>query len=166
MEAKIAAFFESVSNFFNGTDQLPWCDHDIVSTLEHEVAEAEKGSSDEVKGQCMMRFSWALVHSRHPEDVKRGIAMLEVSLANKSSPLITREKLYLLAVGQYRSGEFSRSRELVEQCLTIEPEWRQAQALKKAIEEQITKDGVIGIGLATTAVGLIASGLVAVLSRR
>lgn len=44
---------------------------------EREVADAEKGSSDELKSECIMRLSWALVHSRRPEDIQRGIAMLE-----------------------------------------------------------------------------------------
>ncbi|KAL2507351.1 Uncharacterized protein Fot_30998 [Forsythia ovata] len=44
---------------------------------EREVAEAEKGSSDELKSECIMRLSWALVHSKLPKDVHRGIAMLE-----------------------------------------------------------------------------------------
>lgn len=40
---------------------------------EKEVAE----SSEEQKAESIMRFSWALVHSRQPDDVQRGIAMLE-----------------------------------------------------------------------------------------
>ncbi|KAJ8751180.1 hypothetical protein K2173_016361 [Erythroxylum novogranatense] len=166
MEAKIAAFFGSITNFFTGADQIPWCDRDIVAGCEREVIEAENGSSEELKNECIMRLSWSLVHSRQPEDVQRGIAMLESSLGNVTSPLKLREKLYLLAVGYYRSGDYSRSREVVEECLKIEPEWRQAQSLKKAIEDQIKKDGVIGIGIAATAVGLVAGGIAAALARR
>lgn len=44
---------------------------------EHEVADAEKGASEAIKSECIMRLSWALVHSKRPEDVQRGIAMLE-----------------------------------------------------------------------------------------
>ena len=44
---------------------------------EREVAEAQNGSSDELVKECIMRLSWALVHSRHEEDVQRGIAMLQ-----------------------------------------------------------------------------------------
>jgi hypothetical protein len=44
---------------------------------EREVAEAQKGSSNELLNECIMRLSWALVHSRRPEDVQRGTAMLE-----------------------------------------------------------------------------------------
>ena len=44
---------------------------------EKEVAEANKGDSDELKSESIMRLSWALVHSKQPEDVQRGIAMLE-----------------------------------------------------------------------------------------
>ncbi|KAL2510888.1 Mitochondrial fission 1 protein A [Abeliophyllum distichum] len=162
MEAKIGKFFESVGDFFTGGDQIPWCEPDIVSGCEREVADAEKGSSDELKSECIMRLSWALVHSKRAEDVQRGIAMLEASLAGSgSSPLQVREKLYLLAVGYYRSGDYSRSRQLVDRCLEIAPDWRQALSLKKAIEDKIKKDGAIGIGIAATAVGVLAGGIAA-----
>lgn len=113
-----------------------------------------------------MRLSWALVHSRQPEDVQRGIAMLEASLPGITNPLQLRERLYLLAVGYYRSGDYSKSRQLVDKCLEIAPDWRQARALKKTIEDKITRDGVIGMGIAATAVGLIAGGIAAALTRK
>ncbi|CAN4104735.1 unnamed protein product [Withania somnifera] len=166
MDAKIGKFFESIGDFFTGGDQIPWCDSDIVSGCEREVAEAEKGSSDELRSECIMRLSWALVHSRKPEDMQRGIAMLEASLSGSNSPLQMREKLYLLAVGYYRSGDFPRSRQLVDRCLEIAPDWRQALTLKKTIEEKITKDGVIGIGIAATAVGVLVGGIAAALARK
>ncbi|XP_006351269.1 mitochondrial fission 1 protein A-like isoform X2 [Solanum tuberosum] len=166
MEVKINRFSGPIVTFINGGDQLPWTSPDIVVGCEREVADANKGASDEGKNESIMRLSWALVHSKQPEDVQRGIAMLEASLANTSSPLQQREKLYLLAVGYYRSGEYSRSRELTVQCLEIAPDWRQALSLKKAIKDRITKDGVIGIGITVTTVGLIAGGIIASLVRR
>ncbi|XP_019264372.1 PREDICTED: mitochondrial fission 1 protein A-like [Nicotiana attenuata] len=106
---------------------------------EREAADATNGATDEGKNESIMRLSWALVHSKQPEDVQRAIAMLEVSLASSNSPLQKREKLYLLAVGYYRSGEYSRSKELTCHCLEIAPDWRQSLSLKKAIEDRITK---------------------------
>lgn len=47
---------------------------------EREVLEAEKQSSQEYMQDCLLRLSWALVHSKHPQDVHRGIAMLECLL--------------------------------------------------------------------------------------
>ncbi|KAF5737652.1 Tetratricopeptide repeat (TPR)-like superfamily protein [Tripterygium wilfordii] len=166
MEAKISGFFDSVAAFFGGGDQIPWCDRDVIHGCEREVADAADADSEDLKRESIMRLSWALVHSRQPEDVQRGIAMLEASLANNSTPLQHREKLYLLAVGYFRSGQYSRSRQLVEQCLEIAPDWRQALSLKKAIEDKIAKDGVIGIGITATAVGLIAGGVAAALARK
>lgn len=166
MEAKLGNFFDSVGAFFGGGDHIPWSDRDTISTCEREVADAIKGVSDEVKSESIMRLSWALIHSRQPEDVQRGIAMLEASLANGSSPLQQREKLYLLAVGYYRSGEYRRSRQLAEKCLEIAPDWRQALTLKKTVEDRIAKDGVIGIGITATAVGLIVGGIAAALARK
>ncbi|KAK9154699.1 hypothetical protein Sjap_002179 [Stephania japonica] len=166
MGDKIAKFFDSVGAFFTGGDQLPWCDRDIILGCEREIAEAGDDVTDEVKQESIMRLSWALVHSRQPDDVQRGIAMLDASLASAASPLQKREKLYLLAVGFYRSGDYSRSRQLLERCLEIAPDWRQALTLKKTVEDRIAKDGVIGIGIAATAVGLVAGGLAAALARK
>lgn len=166
MEAKVGRLLDKVGTFFKGNDKLPWCESDIVVGCERDVAEAQKGSSDEIRRECIMRLSWALVHSSRPEDVQRGIAMLESSLAGNNSPLQMREKMYLLAVGYYRSGDYSRSRQLVGRCLEIAPDWGQALNLKSAIEERITKDGVIGVGIAVTAVGLVAGGIAAALSRK
>ncbi|CAB4278283.1 unnamed protein product [Prunus armeniaca] len=171
MAANVGKFFESVGNFFSGGDQIPWCDRDVIAGCEREVSDAQKGSSDEFFKECIMRLSWALVHSRQPEDVQRGIAMLEASVADansnaNASPLQLREKLYLLAVGYHRSGDHSRSRELVEQCLMIAPDWRQALTLKKMNEDKIKRDGAIGIGIAATAVGLIAGGIAAAVARK
>ncbi|ERN01733.1 mitochondrial fission 1 protein A [Amborella trichopoda] len=162
MDAKIGKFFESVGSFFSSGDELPVTDRDIIAGCEREVV--EEGAS--VKSESIMRLSWALVHSKHPEDVQRGIAMLEAALDNATSPLEKREKLYLLAVGHYRSGDYSRSRQLLERSLEIAPDFRQALALKKIVEDQIAKDGVIGIGIAATAVGVVVGGLAAALARK
>ncbi|XP_028058351.1 mitochondrial fission 1 protein A-like [Camellia sinensis] len=98
--------------------------------------------------------------------MQHGIAMLEASLANSGSPLQKREKLYLLVVGYYRSGEYRRSRQLAEQCLEIAPDWMQALTLKKTLDDQITKDGLIGIGITATVVGLVAGGIAASLAQK
>ncbi|EEC72165.1 hypothetical protein OsI_05208 [Oryza sativa Indica Group] len=106
-----------------------------------------------------MRLSWALVHSRNTDDVNRGIAMLQASLGGSKSPLEAREKLYLLAVGHYRNGDYPRSRQLLEHCLEIQPGWGQALSLKKTVEDKIAK------GIATTAVGLLV-GIAAAVARK
>ncbi|KAG0481244.1 hypothetical protein HPP92_011759 [Vanilla planifolia] len=163
MDAKIAGFFDSIGSFFGGGDNIPWCDRDIIAGCEREVADAR---DDTIRNECVMRLSWALVHSRQSEDVNRGIAMLEASLNSSISPLQTREKLYLLAVGHYRNGDYAKSRQLLERCLEIAPDWRQALTLKKVVEDKIAKDGVIGIGIAATAVGLLVGGIAAAVARK
>ncbi|KAJ6852440.1 mitochondrial fission 1 protein A-like [Iris pallida] len=163
MDAKMKEFFDSVGSFFSGGDNIPWCDRDIIAGCEKEVAEI---GNEETKNASLMRLSWALVHSRQPEDVNRGIAMLEATLNSSNSPLQTREKLYLLAVGHYRNGDYPRSRQLLERCLEIAPDWRQALSLKKVVEDKVTKDGVIGIGIAATAVGLLVGGIAALVARK
>ncbi|KAL5059226.1 hypothetical protein RYX36_030830 [Vicia faba] len=100
---------------------------ELITGCEREVAVASDGDSDERKNESIMRLSWALVHSREKEDIQRGVAMLES---------------------------------------TIAPDWRQALSLKKAVEDRIAKDGVIGIGITATVVGLLVGGVATALARR
>jgi len=44
---------------------------------------------------------------------------MAASLPSTKDPLLQREKLYLLAVGYFRNGDYSRSRDLVDRCLTV-----------------------------------------------
>ncbi|KAJ6316792.1 hypothetical protein OIU78_019968 [Salix suchowensis] len=85
MDVKIREVFESVGSFFTGDDHIPWCDRDIINGCEREVAEAAEGDSKELKTDSIMRLSWALVHSKQPEDVQRGIAMLEGNISESCS---------------------------------------------------------------------------------
>ncbi|KAF8721005.1 hypothetical protein HU200_023416 [Digitaria exilis] len=164
MDGHVGKFMESVGSIFSGGDVLPWCDRDIIAGFESEIAEA---TNEEQKSDSLMRLSWALVHSRQPEDVNRGIGMLQASLDRSSSPLQMREKLYLLAVGHYRTGDYTRSRQLLERCLEIQPDWRQALTLQRLVEEKTRRDGMIGMAIITGAfglVGLVAGGIIAAAS--
>lgn len=49
----------------------------VLQGLERELAEGGSGVSEDAKKESIMRLSWGLVHSRRPEDVQRGVAMLE-----------------------------------------------------------------------------------------
>lgn len=160
-------FLESIGSFFGSGDNLPWTDADIIANCEREALGDGAGlSKDTDNSDSIMRLSWALVHSRRPADVQRGIAMLEAALDTDCEPSQKREILYLLAVGHYRAEDYPRSRQFIDQALQISPDFRQALTLRKVVEEKITKDGVIGIGIAVTAVGLVAGGIAAALARK
>ncbi|KAG2671068.1 hypothetical protein I3760_14G115800 [Carya illinoinensis] len=150
---------DSVPNFSSDGDDIPWCDHDFVISCERAVAEAKEGSSDDFLQKWILSLLWALVHSRRLKDVKRGIEMLEASLARTNSSLPKKGQLYLLAVGYYRSVDYMTSRYFVDECLMIAPDWRRAQALKKTVEDRI-KDLQSDTGIGTVAAGIAAAGIV------
>lgn len=61
-----------------------------LQCCERDVAEAEKGSSDEVLSERIIGLSWALIHSRRSQDVRRGIAMIEGEQTISLFPFRTR----------------------------------------------------------------------------
>eukprot|EP00252_Welwitschia_mirabilis_P007093 TRINITY_DN18166_c0_g1_i2.p1 TRINITY_DN18166_c0_g1~~TRINITY_DN18166_c0_g1_i2.p1 ORF type:complete len:169 (-),score=41.25 TRINITY_DN18166_c0_g1_i2:251-757(-) len=163
---KFSDFLDSIASFFGSGDILPWTDADIIAKLEREAAGEGAGISKESDNrESIMRLSWALVHSRTPSDVQRGIAMLEASLDTEGAALEKKEILYLLGVGYYRAEDYARSRRYIDEALEISPDFRQALTLKKLLEDKIKKDGVIGIGIAAAAVGVV-GGIVAALARK
>eukprot|EP00249_Psilotum_nudum_P007948 c20933_g1_i1 orf=255-743(+) len=158
-------FLDTLGSIFGSSDRLPWTDADIIANCEQEAAGAGILESSG-RSESYMRLSWALVHSHQPADVQRGISMLEASLASMGGALQQKEILYLLAVGHFRAGDYSRARRYVDQALELSPDFRQATNLQKMIEDKIAKDGVIGIGLAAAAVGIVAGGIAAAVARR
>ncbi|KAL3806604.1 hypothetical protein ACJIZ3_000566 [Penstemon smallii] len=160
----------------------------MISNIKHPISRTRAGSLSKnitrVKKMIIMKFItsitlkqakmglWILISSRLYIllflDFKYGVFsnLIGSSLTNSNSPLQKREMMYLLSIGYYRSGDYSMSRQLLDQCLEIVPDWRQALSLKKTVEDRITKDGVIGIGITATAVRLIAGGIAAALVRK
>ncbi|CAL5416121.1 unnamed protein product [Camellia sinensis] len=137
---------------------------------EREVSEAANGVSDELKGERIIRLSWALVHSKQPEDMQHGIAMLEdpcqklnnsslaASLANSGSHCKRGKSFIFLLLGITEVVNIEGAGSLQN---NIAPDWMQALTLKKTLDDQITKDGLIGIGITATVVGLVAGGIAA-----
>ncbi|KAF5941763.1 hypothetical protein HYC85_019405, partial [Camellia sinensis] len=134
------------------------CGSGTIHGCEREVSEAANGVSDELKGERIIRLSWALVHSKQPEDMQHGIAMLEASLANSGSHCKRGKSFIFLLLGITEVVNIEGAGSLQN---NIAPDWMQALTLKKTLDDQITKDGLIGIGITATVVGLVAGGIAA-----
>lgn len=146
------SFLESVTNFFGSSDNLPWTDAAAIEACERDVADPGQVAAQE---ENLSKLAWALVHSRREGDVLRGIAMLEDQLARGLEKERRRETLYLTAVGYFRTQEYLKSRRAVDEALRDSPQFYQASQLKKMVEQKITADGVIGVGIATAAVAAV-----------
>jgi fission 1 protein len=93
------------------------------------------------------KFSYAALLIRCPTrpQVRRGIHLLEELIQTDSEN--KRIYFYYMALGNYRLGEFVIARKYTELLLSFEPQNRQARALKALLDEQVTKDGLIGMGI-------------------
>lgn len=74
----------------------------------------------------------------------------------KSEPGMRREVLYYLSLGSFKIGDYTNAKRYVEALLKIEPENLQAKALLESIEDKITTEGLIGLGVVT---GIVAIGI-------
>jgi fission 1 protein len=100
------------------------------------------------QGISSKKFPYAvlLIRSNSRQQVERGIKFLEEIRREKSDD-DGRAALYYLALAQFRLGNYLEARQHIEALLQIEPKNRQANAMKALVNEQITKDGLVGIGL-------------------
>ena len=51
-------------------------------------------------------------------------------------------------------------------CMQIQPHFHQAETLKAMVEDQIVKEGLIGVGLGAGLLGIVAIGIAAFANRR
>eukprot|EP00850_Spirogloea_muscicola_P011368 SM000070S21334 [mRNA] locus=s70:398476:400013:+ [translate_table: standard] len=192
------SYLAQLGSLFGSGDTLPWTDEGTIAHCERDAlgGDSDAPTRPETRTESIMRLAWALVHSRRPADVHRGVAMLEAVTADRDAQALRalrfkpfmltlacvltsteklrdklsreqqREVLYLLAVGYFRSSDYTRSRRFVDKALQVQPNFRQAESLKKMVEDKIAADGMIGIGLAATAVALVGAGVAALATSR
>ncbi|KAI5960848.1 FIS1 [Candida pseudojiufengensis] len=96
--------------------------------------------------QTQFNYAWGLIKSNQHRLQQQGIDIL-VKLYKQESEM-RREILYYLSLGSFKIGDFSNAKRYIDSLLKIEPENQQALQLKDNIDDKITKEGLIGIGIA------------------
>lgn len=104
--------------------------------------------------QTRFNYGWGLVKSADRKLQQHGLEQLAQVYREDTS--MHRETLYYMAVGSYKVGEYSNARRYCDALLKIQPDNSQAHALKEMIEDKVTQDGMIGLGVAG---GVIAVGV-------
>ncbi|KAI3866064.1 hypothetical protein MKW92_016416 [Papaver armeniacum] len=140
--------FGSVLWFLIGGPHQYYLDMILVN-----IAEAGDDAPDEVKNENIIKLSWALVHTRQPEDVQRGIALLDASLEtgglrelkrSRPSQLQIRDMLYIRSLGHYINRDFMKSMNDVCQCLVDAPGFWQGWYLRRTLLNRTETDGLLG----------------------
>lgn len=104
--------------------------------------------------QSQFNYAWALLKTDSRRSQQQALDIL--AALYRDVPLMRREALYYLTLGSVKTGEYANARRYAESLLEKEPENTQFQALKQAIDDQVTQDGLIGLGVAG---GVLAVGL-------
>lgn len=104
--------------------------------------------------QSTFNYAWGLLKTDRVPAQKKALDLL--ATVYRDAPSLRREALYYMALGSVKLGEFTNARKYAESLLEKEPDNTQFKALKKAIDDQVTQDGLIGLGIAG---GVLAIGL-------
>ena len=80
-------------------------------------------------------------------------------------PSRRRECLYYLALGHYKLKNYTESKKFTAKLLQKEPHNMQALSLNRLIDEDVKKEGLIGMALAGGAVAIIGGITIAALQR-
>ncbi|KAK6201647.1 uncharacterized protein RJT21DRAFT_120711 [Scheffersomyces amazonensis] len=130
-----------------------------LEILKNQV-ESEKPN---VSSQTLFNYAWGLIKSNHYKDQKEGVHIL--TNVFRDDPSLRRECLYYLSLGSYKIGDYSNAKRYVETLLDGEPDNSQAKTLKETIDDRITTEGLIGIGIVGGALA-IGIGLIGALVRK
>lgn len=104
--------------------------------------------------QSLFNYGWGLLKTDSHSNQRQALDIF--ATLYRDVPSLRRESLYYLALGSVKIGEFSNARRYAESLLEKEPDNAQFKALKQAIDDQVTQDGLIGLGVAG---GVLAVGL-------
>lgn len=108
-----------------------------------------------------------MVHSIKNSDVRRGLDLAEELLQSRGlDEQEQRDLIYLQSVAYYKLGKMLEARRQLDELLKVSPSFRQARTLKAAVEEQIVKEGLVGIGMASAVLGLVGVAIGLAFARR
>ncbi|WWD20029.1 mitochondria fission 1 protein [Kwoniella shandongensis] len=98
-----------------------------------------------VTTQSKFNYGWGLVKSQTAELQTEGVKLLQEIYS--ASPAHRRECTYYIAVGYYKLRNYAYARKFNDLLLSVEPENMQAQSLRQLIDQAVTRDGYIGMGI-------------------
>ncbi|CAH6718963.1 mitochondrial fission 1 protein [[Candida] jaroonii] len=130
-----------------------------LNVLRNQV-ESEKPNPS---SQSLFNYAWGLIKCKGHRYQQEGVDILKQLY--KDAPEIRKDCLYYLSMGSLKLGDYASARQFIEELLKIEPENSQGIAMKSVIEDRITREGLISLGIAggVLAVGV---GLIGALLRR
>lgn len=132
---------------------------DKLQVLRNQV-ESEK---PEPSSHSLFNYAWGLIKSKGHGYQQQGVNILKELYVKE--PEIRKDCLYYLAMGTLKLGDYTSARRYVEELLKIEPENGQGLAMKNVIEEKITKEGLIGLGIGAGALA-VGVGIIGAIMRR
>lgn len=98
-----------------------------------------------VSPQSEFNYAWGLIKLDHHKQQIDGLRIME--RLYKDVPELRRDCLYYLSLGSVKVGEYTNARRYVDFMLKKEPNNSQALELKKTIEDKVTNDGLLGLGI-------------------
>lgn len=105
-----------------------------------------------VNSQSEFNYAWGLIKSRNTRQQQQGIVILR--RLYKDVPSMRRECLYYLSLSCFKLGEYGNAKQYVDVMLKEEPHNAQALTLRQAIDDKVTREGLIGLGLAGGALAI------------
>lgn len=97
-----------------------------------------------------------MIKSTQRSEQQLGVQLL--SNIFKTTPERRRECLYYLALGNFKLGNYAEARRYNDLLLEKEPGNLQSQSLRGLIDDKVSREGMVGIGLAAGAA--IAAGVI------
>jgi fission 1 protein len=73
----------------------------------------------------------------------------------QDDPERERECLYYLAIGYFKIGAYMEARRCNDGLLLVEPDNRQAQELKRMVDNKVTREGLLGMAIVGGVVSVV-----------
>lgn len=137
--------------------------HQLIAPEQLQILKNQVEAEHPPLAQSLFNYAWGLLKTDSRTNQKMALDIL--STLYRDVPSMRREALYYLALGSVKMGEYTDARRYADALVDKEPENAQFKALKEAVDDQVTQDGLIGLGVAGGVLAL-GVGLMGVMMRK
>jgi len=115
--------------------------------------------------ETTFEYAWCLIRSIYSDDWNAGFKLLK-QLFEKGDQHAKRDYLYYMAIAKYKLKQYDEALKYCNGILAVQPQNHQVKELKAFIEQQMKKEGLLGMAVVGGAslvlgVGAVALGIFA-----
>lgn len=124
---------------------------EFISEAELEKAKDKYNAIKKPNDNEQFEMALNLVRAKNRPDIKEGLGMFQILFTETRDDDIKRDILYYMAIAQTKLNNYEEALKYLQSILNVQPGNDQVKELYVEVNKRMKRDGLIGLGIVSSA---------------